>query len=138
MKSMKIDEINGKAIIRLEKAGRIEWVVARDYEENAQEGTKWSSGQYFSTLYDAVAYAEKKDTFYQLLVYLDTVDDFEPSHFFYIFHSFEEALEKAKEVINNEGLDKSLIKDLEKDWTADYGDCGMISIEEYYMGERIS
>ena len=137
MKSVKIDEINGKAIVHLEKAGPAKWVVARDYDEEKPEGSKWSSGQYFASLYEAVSYAKGKDTLYKLSVYLDTVEDYEPSHFFYVFNSFEEALAKAKEVIAYEGLDKSLMKELENDWTAEYGDFGMLRIEEYIMGERI-
>lgn len=138
MKSMmKVDEINGKSIVFLSKANHLKWVVARDFDDSKPEGSKWSSGQYFASLYEAVSYAKGKNTLYKLSVYLDTVEDYEPSRFFYVFNSFEEALAKAKEVIEWEGLDESLAKELESDWTAEYGDFGMLRIEEYIMGERM-
>lgn len=37
----------GKTLVRIHKAGRIEWAVCRDYDDEKPEGRKWSSAKYF-------------------------------------------------------------------------------------------
>lgn len=37
----------GKTLVRIHKAGRIEWAVCRDYDDEKPEGSKWSSAKYF-------------------------------------------------------------------------------------------
>ena len=54
MKSTLIDYVNGKAIVKLEKAGHIEWLACNGYDDSKSEGSKWSSADYFLTLIDAV------------------------------------------------------------------------------------
>lgn len=58
---MKSSEIvtNTKAnltLVKLEKAGRVEYPVVRDWNPDKPEGERWSSAKYFYTFEDAAEY----------------------------------------------------------------------------------
>ena len=69
MKSTLIDTINEKSIVKLEKAGRIEWLVCRDYDASKPEGSKWSSADYYDSLQDAIESLKKEEPLYLITVY---------------------------------------------------------------------
>ena len=64
MKSTFIDMVNGKAIVKLEKARRVEWLACIGFDDTKPEGSKWSSASYFDSLLDAVEYAKEKEQLY--------------------------------------------------------------------------
>ena len=68
MKSTLIDTVNEKSIVKLEKAGRIEWLVCRDYDDSKPEGSKWSSADYFDSLQDAVESLKQEEPFYLVTI----------------------------------------------------------------------
>lgn len=50
----------GLTLVKLEKAGHIEWPVVYEWKPEAPEGTKWSSAKYFYSFEDAAEYYLKK------------------------------------------------------------------------------
>lgn len=148
MKSKKIAEINGKNIIEIKKSVKkkdlnieiTEYVVSLTYNPNAPEGSKWSLGHYFTSLYDAVCYAANKNILYQLSVTLEDKDTSELDISNYIFDNYDDAIAKAKELLKENKVPNTdkIIDKLYLDQQVEYGCCGMISISEYYLGERLA
>ena len=67
MKSTMITSVGNYTIVKLEKAGRIEWVACRDYNSSRAEGARWSSGVYFDSLGEAVAFAYSPEKMYLII-----------------------------------------------------------------------
>ena len=138
MKTKEIDIVNGKHIYLVDKGHEVEWAVT-DWacDENLNRYGQ-ANGRTFHTLVEAVEYAKQTNDYYALIVRLDVVGDGEERCSFYVFHSFDEALAKAKEVISYEGLPLGLYHELEEHWEAEYGDFGCLQIESYDLGDKLN
>lgn len=137
MKSTAITEMNNKTIVKLEKAGRIEWVVARNFDDSKPEGQKWDSATYFGTLEEAVRYAGKMDDLYLLTM---QADNRESHPVCTIVRSKEEAYGKIREFMTENNMqwgsdkEKKELKDF--DYTS-IGTFGFFQIEDYTFGDII-
>ena len=155
MKTTKIETVGKYTIVKLEKAGRIEWVVCRDYNSSLAEGTQWSCGVYFDSLGEAVAYAYGVEKMYHILqnvqnsfnfdkvldkMYLPIMhDDLACNPKVYsIVKSKEEAYDKIKDFMANQRMTGELnwkeLKDF--DYTT-VGENGFFEIQEYNSGDEI-
>lgn len=152
MKSTKIAEVNGNNIIRVEKEVKvqkktlkfIDWVVSKSYDNSKPEGNKWSLGHYFTSLYEAARYAEKKNAYYQLTI-SDKYSEFElqegeSDKLYYIFDYYEDAVKKAEEFLKENEIPNTeeIIQELREKNEVEYEEYKPIKIEEYYLGERIN
>lgn len=56
MKSTAIYTENEYTLVKIEKGNHREWAICKDYDENAEEGNKWSRAVYFFDFTEAVRY----------------------------------------------------------------------------------
>ena len=138
MKVKEMDRVNGKHIYMVDTGDTMEWLVTDLCMDEKMERKDLINGNTFHTLVEAVEYAKDTDDYYSLTVRLDTVEAGADRDFFYVFHSMDEALAKAKQVIDWEGLPTNIYKELVDEQESEWGDFGMMSIEPYYLGERLS
>ena len=138
MIATEMDIVNGKHIYWVDKEDKMKWVVLDKACDEELKSYELANGKTFHTYAEASEYAKQTNDYYALTVRLDVVGDGEERCSFYVFHSFDEALAKAKEVITYEGLSLGLYHELEDHWEADYGDLGCLQIESYDLGDRLS
>lgn len=138
MKIKEMDRVNGKHIYMVDTGDALEWLVTDLCMDEKMARKDLVNGKTFHTLVEAVEYAKDTDDYYSLTVRLDTVEAGADRNFFYVFHSMDEALSKAKQVIDWEGLPTNIYKELVDEQDSEWGDFGMMSIEPYYLGERLS
>ena len=135
MKSTMITEVGQNTIVKLEKAGRVEWVVCRGYNEIKPEGQKWDAGIYFGDLDEAVSYAYGHDKMYLLTRHDDLACN---SNVYAIVKSKEDAYAKILDFMANQQMEGKLnwkeLKDF--DYTT-VGENGLFMIEEYHLGDDI-
>lgn len=137
MKTTAITKMNNMTIVKLEKAGRIEWVVARNFDDTKPEGQKWDSGIYFDTLEDAVCYAGKWD---DMILLTMQADDKDAHPLFSIVRTKEDAYHKVETFMAEHdmhwGSDKEEKELKDFDYTS-VGTFGFFQIEKYNFGDEI-
>lgn len=96
----------GKTLVKLEKGNRIEWVVCNEYNDQAEEGRKWSWGAYFDSFEEATQYMNQQTVF--LLITNQIFDEDEQSYYgmtnrkeIRIFSTKERAMDEAEEYIQD-------------------------------------
>lgn len=155
MKSTMITSVGNYTIVKLEKAGRIEWVACRDYNSSRAEGARWSSGVYFDSLGEAVAFAYSPEKMYLIIrelqnrynfdhvldkMYLLTMhDDLACNPNMYaVVKTKEDAYDKIRDFMANYNMEEELNwKELmDFDYTH-VGENGFFKIEEYTLGDDI-
>lgn len=137
MKSTFIDMVNGKAIVKLEKAGRVEWLACRDFDDSKPEGTKWSSAQYFGSLEDAVEYAKNELPLFLITLSPDYCG--EPNEYA-VVRGRDAAVEYVldhQELLTDMDITEELQELYSKDSITFGDDYGAVYIEEYELGGRI-
>lgn len=130
MKSTLIDYVGEKAIVKLEKAGHVEWLACRDFDDSKPEGTKWSSAQYFLSLKDAVQAALPPKTYWDVHIYGMCGAKFYSSH--YVVEGRDRALEILPSLLCELGEEKEIataVKKLKKASFTFFGDTKATNIE---------
>ena len=135
MKSTFIDMVNGKAIVKLEKAGRVEWLACIGFDDTKPEGSKWSSASYFDSLLDAVEYAKKKESLYLVTLSPDYICG---DNMYAVVKGRKAVLEfvyKNKEYLSKQNITEKL-KELENKDEIHFGDyLGAVYMEKYELGD---
>lgn len=138
MIAKEMDIVNGKHIYWVDKEDKMKWVVLDKACDEEPKSYELANGKAFHTYAEASEYAKKSRDYYALTVRLVESGEWEERNSFYVFSSFDEALAKAKEVIEERALPRRLYQELANDWNAEYGDFGSIQIESYDLGDRLS
>lgn len=137
MKTTAIAEMNNRTIVKLEKAGRIEWVVASNFDDNRPEGSKWDFGIYCSSLEKAVCTACRLDDMILLTMQADNAN----AHpVFTILRTREDAYAKINDFMEEHRMEWDSDKEVQDLKNYDYttvGTYGFFQIEYYTFGDEI-
>ena len=136
MRSTLIGAIGKKLVVKLEKAGRVEWLTCHDYDESKPKGSKWSSASFFDSFEEAVNDATESEPLYLLTIQ----PDYDDSNVEYTVVKGRDMaikyLRYIKEYISEENIADKIeeLRDLD---LVSFGEYGYIRVENFVFGSKI-